>query len=353
MMKKIIKISCIVLGVILLLAVALIAFLSITEYLPEDKEPAARIQTDPSLSKISIGDTVTVYTWNIGYGGLGKDSDFFMDGGEMVDPPNQQTVEQNLAAIRSFMQQRNADAWLLQEVDVDSARTDGMDQFDSIHQAVGGSAAFAYNYNCPFVPIPLPPIGRVESGIATYSQRLMTADAERVSLPCPFSWPIRAAQSKRCLLITRLPLEGSDKQLVLVNLHLEAYDDGDGKRAQTELLMQVLQQEYQKGNYVIAGGDFNQTFPGTLDLYPVSDPEKWTPGILEQEMLPQGWHFAYDTSAPTCRLLDAPLTQDTQTFVIDGFILSPNVTAVTVQTEDLGFEHSDHNPIRLELKLDP
>ena len=86
MMKKIIKISCIVLGVILLLAVALIAFLSITEYFPEDKEPAARIQTDPSLSKISIGDTVTVYTWNIGYGGLGKDSDFFMDGGEMVDP---------------------------------------------------------------------------------------------------------------------------------------------------------------------------------------------------------------------------------------------------------------------------
>jgi len=45
---------------------------------------------------------------------------------------------------------------------------------------------------------------------------------------------------------------------VLVNLHLEAYDSGEGKIAQTKLLVEFLEQEYAKGNYVIAGGDFNQ-----------------------------------------------------------------------------------------------
>jgi endonuclease/exonuclease/phosphatase family metal-dependent hydrolase len=59
------------------------------------------------------------------------------------------------------------------------------------------------------------------------------------------------------------------KYLVLVNLHLEAYDDGEGKKAQTEMLKQILQEEADQGNYVIAGGDFNQTFSGTDDsMYP-------------------------------------------------------------------------------------
>lgn len=50
-----------------------------------------------------------------------------------------------------------------------------------------------------------------------------------------------------------------------MNLHLEAYDDGEGKEAQTAMLLQILQEEYVKGNYVIAGGDFNQSFPDGTD----------------------------------------------------------------------------------------
>ena len=50
-----------------------------------------------------------------------------------------------------------------------------------------------------------------------------------MQLPCPFSWPTRIANLKRCLLVERIPIADSDKELVLVNLHLEAYDDGEGK----------------------------------------------------------------------------------------------------------------------------
>ena len=43
---------------------------------------------------------------------------------------------------------------------------------------------------------------------------------------------------------------------MVFNLHLEAYDNGEGKIAQSKKLADVLSQEYAKGNYVIAGGDF-------------------------------------------------------------------------------------------------
>ena len=49
---------------------------------------------------------------------------------------------------------------------------------------------------------------------------------------------------------------------MLVNLHLEAYDDGEGTDAQTAALKSFLEQEYAKGNYVIAGGDYNHDMIG-------------------------------------------------------------------------------------------
>ena len=234
---------------------------------------------------------------------------------------------------------------------MNSHRTNNMDQYAALRSDFGASA-FAYNYKCPFVPIPLPPLGQIEGGIATLTDSGI-ASAERISLPCPFSWPIRVAQIKRCLLITRLPLADTDKELVLVNLHLEAYDDGEGKIAQTKLLLQVLQEEYAKGNYVIAGGDFNQSFPGVLDVFPIQDESKWTPGILEHSALPEGWRFAYDTGAATCRLLDQPYSEACQKYVIDGFILSPNVELISVETVDLDFQFSDHNPVKLQIALVP
>ena len=278
-----------------------------------------------------------------------------MDGGKMTRPESLADVEKNAKGILSALNLRKADIYLLQEVDLNSYRSHGMNQGEYFRRGLGYafSTAFAYNYKCPFVPIPLPPMGKMEAGIATLTSHLMGEDAERISLPCPFSWPVSAANLKRCLLVTRIDVEGTDKQLVLVNLHLEAYDDGEGKIAQTKLLMQILQEEYEKGNFVIAGGDFNQTFPGGLDAFPIKDTDKWMPGVLDSEMLPEGWQFACDSTTPTCRLLDQPYNEACQLYLIDGFILSPNVQLDGVQTVDLGFEYSDHNPVRLNVTLLP
>ena len=72
-------------------------------------------------------------------------------------------------------------------------------------------------------------------------------------------------------------------------------------------------------------------------------------------MLPEGFSFAYDLGTPSCRLLNQPYdpadTANTQYYVIDGFFLSPNVRVESVETVDLGFENSDHNPVRLVVTL--
>ena len=338
---------------VLVAAVGLIAFLSAKEYRPADREPLDVIGGNAFAERLSVGESVELLSWNIGYAGLGAESDFFMDGGKSARSADKMQVSAYLGGIFDtlYNKELEPDLILLQEVDVDSSRSYGIDETELLGR---DKAFFAYNYACPFVPVPMPPMGKVYSGLLT-NTAYEVEQAERIALPCPFSWPMSTVNLKRCLLVSYLPLNGTDKKLVLVNLHLEAYDDGEGKAAQTKVLNDFLQAEYDKGNYVIAGGDFNQSFPGALERYPILRSDLWTPGTLTEDILPEGWRFAYDLSAPSCRLLNQPYdpadAANTQHYVIDGFILSPNVTLEEIETLDLGFADSDHNPVRLCVKL--
>ena len=136
-----------------------------------------------------------------------------------------------------------------------------------------------------------------------------------------------------------------------------AYDSGEGKIEQTKILESFLEEEYNKGNYVIAGGDFNQSFSGTdTSMYPLQGNGLWECGLLDESQFPEGWQFLMDNSVPSCRSLDRPYDPNDETFqyyLIDGFIASPNVTAVSIETLDLGFVNSDHNPVKLTVTLNP
>lgn len=359
--KKVLIGAGVFLGVILLAAAGLIGWLTVREFRPAAVEDVEVNRTGaPKAVSLSPGDSLTVLSQNTGYAGLGADSDFFMDGGKDVAPTWDQEQRNLVGLDNQLFIDRLADVYFLQEVDTDSSRSHGVDQSEYywndllLFDGTGAySSSHALNYSCDFVPFPLPPIGKVHSGLQTLS-RLSVSSAQRVALPCPFSWPVSAANLKRCLLVSRVPLDGSDKELVLVNLHLEAYDDGEGKAAQTKALMDFLTAEYEKGNYVIAGGDFNQTFPGALDVFPIQNADLWTPGVLENEMLPEGWRFACDLSTPSCRLLNHPYDPNpdgNQFYIIDGFILSPNVALDSVETLDLQFACTDHNPVLIQVTL--
>ncbi len=303
--------------------------------------------------------------------------------------------------FKKVLTENPADVYFLQEVDKDSKRSFHIDETEYLKSSLNMEGLFAYNFKCDFVPYPLPPIEKVNSGIFTMTD-LKVNSAARLALPESFSWPVKTCNLKRCMQETRIPLEGTDAELVLINFHLEAYDDGDGKIAQSKMLAEKLSKEYEAGNYVIAGGDFNQTFEGMdkypitnddgdgkiaqskmlaeklskeyeagnyviaggdfnqtfegMDKYPITNTENWVPGIIGQDTLPEHFSFAVDDTYPTCRLLNAPYTgsyETSQVYVIDGFIVSDNITVSDISVINTDFEYTDHQPVQMEISLKP
>lgn len=125
-MKKAIKIIFSILGIFLLGFMILLSYLWIREYRPEKIENV-KVQ---GLGKKTpeIGEKYKIMTWNIGYAGLDKDTDFFMDGGKMVFPINKKHVEKSLDYIIKTSKKIDADIKFFQEVDVNSKRTYHMNQ---------------------------------------------------------------------------------------------------------------------------------------------------------------------------------------------------------------------------------
>ena len=82
--KRILKgIGILILAVLIFFA-GLIAFLSVTEYKPAEREAITPADPYGVTKTLQEGATITVVTWNTGYGALGDNADFFMDGGSMV-----------------------------------------------------------------------------------------------------------------------------------------------------------------------------------------------------------------------------------------------------------------------------
>ena len=308
-------------------------------------------------------------SWNIGYGALGDNADFFMDGGEMVMTADKGRVLENMESILSTIESVKPRILFLQETDYNSTRSYGLDECQMIRDKLPGyESSFGFNHKTLLVPYPIPPIGRVEAGVMTFTDSHVTS-ANRIQLPIPFKWPVRMVNLKRCVVETRIPIYKKDgkkskssdskkqiiSELVLFNTHLEAYDDGEGKIAQTRMLAGLLNREREKGNYVIAGGDINQFFSTEArEAYP-EQTDKWQPGTLDTEQFGEGWTFLSDSKIPSCRSLDQPYQgadhDKFQYYVIDGFIVSDNIKVQKLETLNLDFKNSDHNPVVMTFSM--
>ncbi|MDD3128965.1 MAG: hypothetical protein PHW21_01230 [Candidatus Izemoplasmatales bacterium] len=360
-MKRFLKILMIFFIIIITLVIGFISTLWIFEFRPEEITELSIENNATDL--VSSDESLTIMTFNIGYASLSETEDFVMDGGNKAKMDSKEEVETNLFGISNFLSNNPVDILLMQEVDIDSNRSYNIDQLNFFQNQLGMSSVLAYNYRCIFVPFPLNPsqmMGKVNSGIVTYSN-FFTESQERHQLPGSFSWPLRLANLKRAMLITKYPIENSDKSLVVINVHLSAYDDGTMRLEEMEALKQVMKTEYDNGNYVIVGGDFNQTFPSAVTvngendytyLYSLIDENLWEAYPMEEKWFDDNdFSFGVDTSNPTCRLLDKPYDNENrnnnQYYVIDGFIVSNNLEISQVTTIDLDFQYSDHNPVKI------
>ncbi|MFY9153121.1 MAG: endonuclease/exonuclease/phosphatase family protein [Prolixibacteraceae bacterium] len=334
----------------ILLFTGYILYSQLSWYNPPEKQ---KISANSNPDTIRCDSVYCVLSWNIGYAGLGDDMDFFYDGGKMTRGSYERTVG-NLDSISHFLKRNSgADFILVQEVDLHSKRSYYLSELDTLlHQSTFHSA-LALNYVVGFVPVPLKePMGKVNSGILSLS-RFLPESSFRYAYPGKFGWPNRLFNLRRCMLANRYPTDDG-KELVLINTHNSAFDDGNLKKQEMQFLKDFVLAEFSSGNYVVVGGDWNQSPPD----FPITQfgenyqSDAFILSNIARDYLPAGWKWAFDPKLPTNRYNNEIYTPG-KTFrcLIDIFLVSPNVEVVQNKTFDLNFRNSDHNPIEMQFRL--
>ena len=147
----------------------------------------------------------------------------------------------------------------------------------------------------------------------------------------------------------------SGKNLVLYNVHLSAYtSDGTISEDQLKILSDDMLEQYEKGNYIIAAGDFNKDMLGDSSKYfkRAEGEYNWA-APFNNALLPDGIKSYTGSIVSTCRNADTPFSGDVSDFVlsVDGVLVSDNVEVLSCETVDTSFAYSDHNPVNLKFVL--
>ncbi len=354
-MKKIIKITGVVLAVVLFVVLIYVGYVFISYHRLEDSLP---LEAEGSASGVAETGTVyTITTFNLGFGAYSSDYSFFMDGGEHAWALSQDDVIKNINGAAGLITGIDPDFIFFQEIDTDSTRSYHIDELDIVKEIFPDyTSVFALNYDSPFLMYPLyQPIGKSVSGIVTLSS-FDVAGAMRRSLPIESGFN-KLLDLDRCYSVTRVPVSNT-AELVLINLHLSAYteDDAIGK-AQLKMLFEDAKREYDAGNYVIIGGDFNQDVLGdSVEFFGTkADVPSWAQA-LDLSLVPDGFTVLRPENEadiyPSVRDCDTGYIEG-KTFVsaIDGFIVSGNIMPIHEEYIDAGFTYTDHNPVLLQFVL--
>ncbi|MCF8235412.1 MAG: hypothetical protein K9G67_10255 [Bacteroidales bacterium] len=349
--KKITANLALIILILLLTLGAFIIYISYVDYQPGHVET---LLTDPDPDTLLLSEEFKLLSWNIGYAGLGAEMDFFYEGGDMVGP-SRPFFEKYLEGIAmTFQAMDSIHFFLFQEVDVHSKRSYFINERDLIVELFPGyDHIFAKNYDVEYVPVPLmEPMGQVYAGLLTMS-KFRPSEAKRYAFPNIASWPEKLFLPDRCFVETRYPLENG-RELIFLNTHNSAYVSEDSLRdLELHIIRKKMLEEYEKSNYVIAGGDWNMNPPFQKAVH-LKTPDNYEEHVLmlEKDYFPPGWKFAFDPHYPTNRSVSSPYVKgETAVSIIDFFILSPNINKLKVETIHLDFENSDHHPVFLKVKL--
>ncbi len=356
MIKRILKI----IGLLLLIPILYVGITlihgTVTDFQPEESISLEVEQAPPP--KVIADSSLTFMIWNVGYGGLGEESDFFYDNGGFLTSAGktvrttQENVEKNIQGAVNFIKNKRADFYLFQEVDFDSKRSYYINQFEQYEEALPNYAStFSVNYRAPRVPLPVfepwNVMGKMESGLGTFS-KYQPSQATRYQLPGDYPWPDRIFHLDRCAAFHRYPT-ADGKELIVVNIHNSAYDKGGTlKKQQMDYLKSKFEEEYKKGNYLVIGGDWNQRPTGVQAASFGGEILTETTGYVIPDDYFRDWKWAYDDDTPTNRSLKDPYNKGvSKVNLIDFFLVSPNLEIVEVEGVNLDFKYSDHQPVML------
>lgn len=350
-MKRVFCIFLIVVILILAIVGGYLAYAFIAYKRIPDNQPVEIIAR--SEADLPVNTERTMITWNLGFGAYSEDFSFFMDGGKYSRAYSEDAVKQNINGVIEKLKAENPDIILLQEVDTDATRSYHVDERKMIEDAISDhTSVYACNYDSIYLFYPIfSPHGASKSGIITLTNTAVT-DSVRRSLPIESGFR-KFFDLDRCYTITHIPVSNG-KQLALFNIHLSAYtaDETIGNE-QIAMLMEDVEKEHEKGNYVIAGGDFNKDVLGDSSAYTGIKGEDYAwAKPFPTDLIPDYCRLVstIDAENPvlSCRNTDQPYQKGvTFEIQIDSFIVSDNVSVVSCDVLDTGYKVSDHNPVKM------
>ena len=331
---------------------AVISFLSWIQY--HEYHPQEKLWVvDPVSSKID--DSLGILLWNISYGGMPAEMDFFYSGGiriQLEEEKSKANFLQILNVIESYKD--STDVFLFHKVDSASKRAYGVNQIGEIQRRLNGyESVYCPNFAVPYIPVPLDqPLGKVYSGMLSLSSKGAVSHRRIALSDKDFYWPKKLFTAKKCMDVAKYPKGNS--HLYIINVHLNSYDYmGEIRLSQLKEVENLAQKLYQEGNYVIIGGGWNMN-PPHFKQYKISYDYKGKVAFpeVDSEKYFKGWKFDYQNSIPTSRVLhEAYRHSALNTTIKDFFICSPNVTVLRANTVSQKFEFSDHHPIYLRVFL--
>ncbi len=364
-MKKILKIIGTLLLAILIIVGGYLGYMHVNYYRIDDKlELTNNIQNNQS-NILKLDSEYTIITNNIGFGAYDQEFSFFMDSGTMKDgtevvgtgsrASSKEAVLKNTNKAIETVSKENADFIFFQEVDEKSTRAHSVDQSKILRDKFTDYASvYDYNMHTSYLMYPLSePHGSVMAGLLSFSKYKIDF-AEHRQLPVDTSFITKFTDLDRCFTTMRIPCE-DDKELVLINAHLSAYDEGGViRQKQLNFLIGVLNEEYNNGNYVIVGGDFNHLLSEDYVLQPTEQNRPPWVFVFPREELGKNFRIVDPVNADevaSCRSTDMPYKKGVNYLVtVDGFIVSDNIEASS-EIIDSDFEYSDHNPVMMKFKL--
>ena len=361
MIKKILKTAAVLVGVVAAVLAVYVIYLFATysrieDYQELEVEDPVRESTQKDVT-LTTGQVYTAMTYNIGFGAYTPDFSFFMDGGKSSWAKSKESVTETVKGAGTLVASMNPDFAMIEEIDLDSTRSYHVDEYDLLKECMPQAyTVFAKNYHSAFLFYPFTqPHGKSISGIGLFS-RYPVESAVRRSLPISTSLS-KFLDLDRCYSVSKVPVDNG-RYLVIYALHASAYGNSDEiRKGQIRMLCEDMRQEYEAGNYVICGGDFNHDLKaeeGTEE-----NCESWAFPFPRSE-LPEQMSFAMDTLTEeeksslwnSARNADMEYVEGvTYTVTLDGFIISDNVECVSYENINTGYAFSDHDPVCLKFKL--
>ncbi len=325
--------------IVVIAAVILFLYLTVTEYKPKKEEIA--------IIKRNIHDQeeknqYTITTYNIGYCAHDKKTNINRINQGLIQKERREFVFDNMIAISDTITTLDSDFVLLQEVDILSARSANIDQIEYITtENLAYNATFAYNYKAKYVPFPInKPLGGTQSGLLTLSKNQIL-ETTRYQLDGGETYPKSIFFLKRCMMINQYQV--NKKTLYIINIHLSSYDKNGLFRTEQfhDMLTYIFELYDGRKNAIIVGGDFNYLMDKSLHKL---DTPFWLETFPE-ELQKSKFKHVLDSN------INSMQSSDGREYIIDGFIVSPNIKVLSCKTTDQGFEYSNHHPVSMTFSM--